>query len=172
MPHKIDIVQNNNSANLNNNAKTNNANNISSNNDNNQYNTNNINNQYNTNNINNTYNATNNLNINQKQSIPSSVNIAKVNDENSLLNKKISRGDNNSLENLNDQKSIKKARVSNEVHEYTVPLNYVQKQLKLAKQVSKLQIINNNNILENSHFQKYVKLLFNSLLIFIDVICK
>lgn len=76
----------------------------------------------------------------------------------SMLNKKVGRSepdDQFTSTDTKEQKSIKKSRMSNEVQEYTVPLNYVQKQLKLAQQVSIVKIIS-DNINENCYFQKYV----------------
>ena len=96
---------------------------------------------------------TNNFPTTLQKPIKPSINFD--NEEVTLLNKKITRGENSLTESANDQKTIKKPRLSNEVQEYTVPINYVQKQLKQANQVSVVRIIT-DNINENSLFQKYV----------------
>jgi len=96
---------------------------------------------------------TNNFPTTLQKPIKPSINFD--NEEVTLLNKKITRGENSLTESANDPKTIKKPRLSNEVQEYTVPINYVQKQLKQANQVSVVRIIT-DNINENSLFQKYV----------------
>lgn len=89
-----------------------------------------------------------------KNSFQNSLNSSsfKVLDESdSFLNKKLNRIEDESQ----TQKTVKKQKPSNDIQEYTVPLNYVRKQLSYAEKSSIVRIIC-NDIQLNYCFQKFV----------------